>query len=213
MKPASQRAFIDGPAGIIETRIESPAEPCALALVCHPHPLFGGNNENKVAATLAGAFVRLGCAVLRPNFRGVGKSGGRHDGGRGETEDMLIVLDEARRIFGELPVTLAGYSFGAYVQTRVAEALAGSGQPARRLALVGLAAGRVEDADYAARPVAGDALVIHGSADATVPLANVLAWAEPLELPVIVIPGADHFFHRRLHLIREIILRAARFPG
>jgi alpha/beta superfamily hydrolase len=208
MKPASQRLSIDGPAGIIETRIESPAEPRGLALVCHPHPLFGGNSENKVAATLAGAFARLGHAVLRPNFRGVGESGGRYDGGRGETEDMLTVLDEARRIFGELPVALAGYSFGAYVQTRVAEALAGSGQPARRLALVGLATGRVEDADYAARPVAQDALIIHGSADATVPLANVLAWAETQELPIIVIPGADHFFHRRLQIIRDILLRA-----
>jgi alpha/beta superfamily hydrolase len=122
---------------------------------------------------------------------------------------MLVVLDEVRRIFGELPVALAGYSFGAYVQTRVAEALAGSGQPAQRLALVGTATGRIEsDLDYAARPAAKDTLVIHGSADTTVPLSNVLAWAEPLELPVIVIPGADHFFHRRLHVIRDIVLRA-----
>ncbi|MDR1934822.1 MAG: alpha/beta hydrolase [Candidatus Accumulibacter sp.] len=210
MKPTEQILPIDGPAGVIETRVESPAEPRALALVCHPHPLFGGSNENKVVHTLASAFVRLDHAVLRPNFRGVGASGGEHDHGRGESEDMLIVLDEARRIFGELPVILAGYSFGAYVQTRVAEALAGSGQPARRLVLAGVATGRVEGAarPYAARPVPRDTLLIHGSADATVPLTNVLAWAEPLELPVIVIPGADHFFHRRLHIIRDIVLRA-----
>jgi alpha/beta superfamily hydrolase len=208
MKPAHQRVHIDGPAGIIEVDIESPDEPRALALVCHPHPFFGGNNGNKVVTTLSGAFARLGHAALRPNFRGVGKSGGRYDGGRGESEDMRVVLDEARRIFGELPVALAGYSFGAYVQTRVAEALAESGQPARRLALVGAAIGRVADADYAARPVAPDTLVIHGSADTTVPLSNVLAWAEAQELPVTVIPGADHFFHRRLHVIRDIILRA-----
>jgi alpha/beta superfamily hydrolase len=209
MKPVKQRVPIDGPAGIIEVEIDSPGEPRGLALVCHPHPLFGGDNGNKVVTTLAGAFVRLGYAALRPNFRGVGESGGRHDGGRGETGDMLAVLDEARRIFGELPVALAGYSFGAYVQTRVAEALAGSGQPARRLALVGAATGRIgSDLDYTARPVAKDTLVIHGSADTTVPLSNVLAWAEPQELPVIVIPGADHFFHRRLHVIRDIVLRA-----
>jgi alpha/beta superfamily hydrolase len=145
---------------------------------------------------------------LRPNFRGVGESAGRYDFGLGETGDMLAVLDEARRIFGELPVTLACYSFGAYVQTRGAEALAGSGQPARRLALVGIATGRVGNADFAARPVAKDALVIHGSEDATVPLSNVLAWAEAQELPITVIPGADHFVHRRLHVIRDIILRA-----
>ncbi|MDR0378953.1 MAG: alpha/beta hydrolase [Candidatus Accumulibacter sp.] len=208
MKPAVHIAHIDGPAGVIETRIESPvgADPVGLALVCHPHPLFGGNNGNKVAQTLAGAFARLGYVVLRPNFRGVGASGGRHDGGRGEGEDMLVVLDEARRIFGELPVTLAGYSFGAYVQMRVAKSLAASGQPARRLVLVGAAVGRVEGTRYDARPVIEDSLVIHGSADTTVPLANVLAWAEPLELPIVVIPGADHFFDRRLHVIRNIVL-------
>ncbi|MFT3962683.1 alpha/beta hydrolase [Propionivibrio sp.] len=209
MKPAEQLLHLAGPAGIIETRIESPAEPRGIALVCHPHPLFGGSNTNKVVHTLASTFVRLGYAAVRPNFRGVGESGGQHDEGRGETEDMLIVLDEARRIFGELPIVLAGFSFGAYVQTRVADALAESGQPAQRLVLVGIAAGHVEGArQYATRAVARDTLVIHGSADTTVPLANVLAWAEPLELPVVVIPGADHFFHRRLHIIRDIILCA-----
>jgi alpha/beta superfamily hydrolase len=209
MKPAEQLLHLAGPAGIIETRIESPAEPRGIALVCHPHPLFGGSNTNKVVHTLASTFVRLGYAAVRPNFRGVGESGGQHDEGRGETEDMLIVLDEARWIFGELPIVLAGFSFGAYVQTRVADALAESGQPAQRLVLVGTAAGHVEGArQYATRAVARDTLVIHGSADTTVPLANVLAWAEPLELPVVVIPGADHFFHRRLHIIRDIILCA-----
>jgi alpha/beta superfamily hydrolase len=209
MGRTAQLLSIDGPAGIIETRVESPAEPCGLALVCHPHPLFGGNNENKVVTTLAGTFISLGYAALRPNFRGVGVSGGQHDNGDGETEDMLIVLDEARRIFGELPVVLAGYSFGAYVQTRVAEALSESGQSAQRLVLVGAAAGYVEGArQYAARAVAKDTLVIHGSADTTVTLNNIFAWAEPLDLPIIVIPGADHFFHRRLHIIRDIIQRA-----
>ena len=209
MRPIEQTIAIDGPSGAIETRIESPTEPSGIALVCHPHPLFGGTNENKVVHTLASSFIRLGYAVLRPNFRGVGASGGEHDDGRGETEDMLAVLEEARRIFGELPVALAGFSFGAYVQTCVAQALNESGQPPQRLALVGTATGQVEGACcYHTRDVAKDTLVIHGAADTTVPLANVLAWAEPQELPVIVIPGADHFFHRRLHIIRDIILRA-----
>ena len=209
MKPIAQKRHIDGPTGTIETIVESPENPCGIALVCHPHPLFGGTNENKVVHTLASTFTRLGYAVLRPNFRGVGASQGAHDDGQGETEDMMVILDEARHIFGELPVVLAGFSFGAYVQTRVAQALADSGQPAQRVVLVGTAAGHVEGARrYSTRGVTKDALVIHGSADTTVPLANVLAWAEPLELPVVVIPGADHFFHRRLHVIRDIILRA-----
>ena len=209
MKPSVQILPIDGPAGTIETKVESPPEPSGVALICHPHPLFGGTNDNKVVHTLASTFIRLGYAALRPNFRGVGASAGVHDDGHGETEDMLAVLDESRRIFGELPVVLAGFSFGAYVQTRVAQTLAESGQAAQRLVLVGTATGHVEGArQYATRAVAKDTLVIHGSADTTVPLANVLAWAEPLELPVVVVPGADHFFHRRLHLIRDIILRA-----
>ena len=209
MKPSVQILPVDGPAGTIETKVESPPEPRGVALICHPHPLFGGTNENKVVHTLATTFIRLGYAALRPNFRGVGGSAGVHDDGRGETEDMLAVLDEARRIFGELPIVLAGFSFGAYVQSRVAQSLEDSGQAAQRLVLVGTAAGHVEGArQYATRAVAKDTLVIHGSADTTVPLANVLAWAEPLELPVVVVPGADHFFHRRLHLIRDIILRA-----
>ena len=160
---------------------------------------------------LARTFTRMDYVALRPNFRGVGGSAGKHDEGRGETEDMLAVLAEARRRFGDLPVALAGFSFGAYVQTRVAQALAEAGHPAQRLVLVGTAAGHVEGArKYETRAVASDTIVIHGARDDTVPLANVLSWAEPLELPVIVVPGADHFFHRRLHVIRDIVTRAWR---
>ncbi|WP_153109608.1 alpha/beta hydrolase [Propionivibrio limicola] len=208
MKPSESIHFIAGPAGRIETIIEAPEAPCGIALIAHPHPLFGGTHTNKVVHTLARTFTRLNYIALRPNFRGVGASEGTHDDGRGETDDLLAVLDEARHSFGELPVVLAGFSFGAYVQTRVAEALAAAGEPAQRLVLVGTAAGYIEGArNYVTRAVASDTLIIHGSADETVPLANVLAWAEPLELPVVVIPGADHFFHRRLHLLRDIILR------
>lgn len=190
--------FIDGPVGAIETLVENPGAPRGIALVCHPHPLFGGANTNKVTHALARTFTRMDYVSLRPNFRGVGGSAGKHDEGRGETEDMLAVLAEARRRFGDLPVALAGFSFGAYVQTRVAQALAEAGHPAQRLVLVGTAAGHVEGArKYETGAVASDTIVIHGARDETVPLANVLSWAEPLDLPVIVVPGADHFFHRR----------------
>ena len=115
---------IDGPAGTIEMIVENPGAPRGLALICHPHPLFGGTNTNKVIQTLARTFANLNYVALRPSFRGVGQSEGKHDDGRGETEDMLAVLADAKRRYGDLPVVLAGFSFGAYVQTRVAEALA-----------------------------------------------------------------------------------------
>ena len=209
MRASEETILVDGTAGAIELIVDNPGAPRGIALVCHPHPLFGGTNTNKVTQTLARTFAQLGYVALRPNFRGVGQSAGTHDEGRGECEDMLAVLAEARRRFGDLPVALAGFSFGAYVQTRVAQALADANHPAQRLVLVGTAAGHVEGArQYAAKAVAADTIVIHGAADTTVPLANVLAWAEPLELPVMVIAGADHFFHRRLQLIRDIVTRA-----
>lgn len=206
MRTDTEHLLIPGAAGPIDTLVEAPEKPLGIALVGHPHPLFGGANTNKVAQTLARTFVGLGYAALRPNFRGVGQSGGSHDEGRGETEDMLTVLDYARQRFGDLPVVLGGFSFGAYVQARVAKRLADEGRPVKRLVLIGTASGFVEGTrHYETDAVPADTIVIHGSADTTVPLANVLAWAEPLELPVVVVPGADHFFHRRLPILRNII--------
>ncbi len=209
MKPDTETAFFPGPAGAIETRIDHPATRRGIALVCHPHPLLGGTHDNKVTQTLARTLARLDYVALRPNFRGVGGSSGSHDRGIGESEDMLCLLEAARRRFGDLPLVLAGFSFGAYVQTRVARALREAHRPAQRLILVGLATGTVANAHhYAAEAVPADSLVIHGANDVTVPLGNVLDWAQPLDLPLTVIPGADHFFHRRLHLLRDIVLRA-----
>ncbi|MGB7541275.1 MAG: alpha/beta hydrolase [Burkholderiales bacterium] len=204
--------FIAGGAGRIETVIDRPAEALretshdaardrihdaarGVALIAHPHPLHGGTLDNKVVQTLAKTFVELGYVALRPNFRGVGASEGAYDEGNGETEDMLRVAAYARESCGDLPLVLAGFSFGAFVQTRVAKRL----QP-QRMVLVGLAVGR-----FHAETVAADTLVIHGELDQTVPLAGIFDWARPQELPIVVIPGADHFFHRRLHLIKSIV--------
>ncbi|MBU1236638.1 MAG: alpha/beta fold hydrolase [Gammaproteobacteria bacterium] len=205
-----ERVLLDGPAGKIEVFVEPQEAATGIAIVAHPHPLFGGTADNKVVTTLAKAFRELGCHTLRPSFRGVGGSEGAHDRGIAETDDLLLVHDYARERFGDVPLYLAGFSFGAYVVTRLADRLRKSAMarrhPARRLVLVGTAAGFIEgDRKYETETVASDTIVIHGSEDETVPLANVLKWAEPLELPVTVIPGADHFFHRRLHLIRKII--------
>ena len=202
-----ERLLLDGPDGRIEVFIEPHEAATGIALIAHPHPLFGGTADNKVVTTLAKAFHELGCATLRPSFRGVGGSEGEHDHGVAETEDLLAVHAYARGRFGAgLPIYLAGFSFGAYVTTRLASRLAADGDPAKRLVLVGTAAGFVEGArTYETEAVAPDTVVIHGAEDTTVPLANVMRWAEPLELPVTVIPGADHFFHRKLHLIRNVI--------
>ncbi|WP_374494775.1 alpha/beta hydrolase [Zoogloea sp.] len=206
---ATENALINGPDGPIDLIIDTPDTVRGIALVCHPHPLFHGANTNKVAHTLARVFRELGYAALRPNFRGVGKSVGKHDNGIAETEDMLSVISWAQSRWGGLPLALGGFSFGAYVQTRVAARLADGVTPAERIVLVGTAAGEVTGArSYTTLPVPPGSLIIHGEKDETVALGNVLAWADPQELPVVVVPGADHFFHGKLHIIRQIIERA-----
>jgi alpha/beta superfamily hydrolase len=198
-----ERLLIEGAAGAIETVLDIPGDPAGIALVAHPDPLFGGTLDNKVAQSLSRAFVDLGYVALRPNFRGVGASAGVHDGGVGETDDMLAVLAWAEARFGALPVVLGGFSFGAFVQTRVAKRRA-----VERMVLVGTAIGR-----FAAESVPANTVVIHGELDETVPLKDIFDWARPQDLPVIVIPGADHFFHRRLHLIRNIVTSMLAAPA
>ena len=202
-----ERVLVASADGGVEVFVEAPEQPAGVALIAHPHPLMGGTADNKVVTTLARALRDFGCVTLRPNFRGVGGSAGQYDHGNAETDDLAAVLDYGRERFGRgLPIYLAGFSFGAHVVARLAQQLVAAGTPASRLVLVGTAAGFVEgDRQYATAAVAPDTVVIHGAADTTVPLANVLAWAEPLELPVSVIPGADHFFHRKLHIIRRIV--------
>jgi len=209
-----ERLAARGPAGNIELVVDHPSvfptegadEPArGIGLVAHPHPLFGGALDNKVAQTLARTFTELGYVAVRPNFRGVGASEGVHDHGDGETDDLVAVIDWAQGRFGPLPVALAGFSFGAYVQTRVAERV-----PVERLVLVGMPNGLVTGGrTYVPGSVPGDTIVIHGELDETAPLANVLDWARPQELPVTLVPGADHFFHRKLHVLRTIVSRCS----
>ncbi|NSX06691.1 alpha/beta hydrolase [Cupriavidus gilardii] len=211
MNAHTQVLTVAGPAGAIDVSVDLPqAAPVrGLALVSHPHPLFGGTKDNKVAQTLARAFVQLGYATVRPNFRGVGGTAGQHDNGQGEQDDLLAVIAWMRQQrdwsadAATLPLALAGFSFGSFVVSHVARRLAEAGTPAERLAMVGTAASRWQVAD-----VPADTIVIHGEQDETVPLASVLDWARPQELPVTVIPGADHFFHRKLHLIKQLVVNA-----
>jgi alpha/beta superfamily hydrolase len=194
-----ERYTIDGPAGALEVALNVPAGPLAgIALVAHPNPAEGGTLDNKVAHTLAKAFFALSYAAVRFNFRGVGKSEGAFDDGEGETDDALAALAHARERFGDRPVALGGFSFGGFIVTRVARRV-----KAERLVLVGPAVGR-----FAVETVPDDTIVIHGEEDDVVPLADVLAWARPQELPVVVFPGAGHFFHGRLPQLARVVTGA-----
>lgn len=192
------RIMIQGPAGGIETDVNDPGDSRrGIALIAHPNPVQGGTKDNKVVTTLAKAFFALGYVTARPNFRGVGASAGSFDQGRGEAEDIVAVAAYLRQHFGDLPVVLAGFSFGAFVQTLAAVAIG-----PRRMVLVGPAVNR-----FQANPVPTDTLVIHGEHDDVVPLAAVLDWARPQHLPIVVVPGGEHFFHGRLNLLSDIIVR------
>jgi len=150
--------------------------------------------------------VALGWLAVRPNFRGVGASAGTHDHGAGETDDLLHLFRALPTALGtpELtaaPRALAGFSFGSFVAARAAAALAAQGAAPQFLVLVGAAAGK-----WPMPPVLARTLVIHGEYDETIPLAAVFEWARPQELAVIVLPGADHFFHRRLGRLKELVM-------
>lgn len=236
----TQKQLISGPVGAIELAIDFPHSMASwrgIALVAHPHPLFGGSLDNKVAQTLARVFAQLGYLCVRPNFRGVGKSEGQHDNGIGEQEDMLAVLawmrkpstwiemrstqingatspsvinllDQDVQFVSTCPFILGGFSFGSYVLSHVAASLKMRGTSAQRLVLVGTPTSRWQVAQ-----VPDDSLLIHGEKDDTIPLTSVLDWAGPQDLSVTVVPGADHFFHRKLHIIKRIIFSAWHSPA
>ena len=203
MNSATLRQRFEGPAGVIECAVDAPAAGTALrgvAVLCHPHPQHGGTLDNKVAQTLARAFVQLGYRAVRFNFRGVGGSAGVWDEGRGEVEDALAVVAAFRE--AGLPLALGGFSFGGYVAASAAARLADTA-PAERLVLVAPAV-----VNFPMPGVPADTVLIHGEADDVVPLAAVLDWARPAVLPVTVVPGTGHFFHGQLPLLKTLITGA-----
>ena len=205
----SEKSLIAGTAGAIEVAQYVPYAdpPRAVAVVAHPHPLFGGSMDNKVVTTIAGAFHDLGAATTRFNFRGVGQSQGSHAEGRGESEDMLKVIEHARAKHPDLPLWLAGFSFGGAVALAASEQ-----QRAAEMVLVAPALARLaqwNELVSGGRPPAGT-LLIHGDNDQTVPLADSLAWARMREIAVVLVPGADHFFHQRLQILRALVMRQIR---
>ena len=207
MNAQTERLSLLGAAGVIEAvrdaaAVAPGAAPRGVAVIAHPHPLFGGTQDNKVVQTLARALVQCGWTAVRFNFRGVGASAGTHDAGRGELEDFLAVVEQVAPT-GAL--ALAGFSFGAFV-TSHALATLWPQRSIEQVVLVGTAASRFDVA-----PVPPEAhlrtLVVHGEQDDTVPLSDVLNWARPQVLPVTVVPGGGHFFHGQLPLLRNLVVR------
>jgi alpha/beta superfamily hydrolase len=189
-----------------------------LALIGHPHPLLGGSMDNKVAQTLAKTMTMLGYVSVRPNFRGVGQSEGTFDDGVGEVDDLEQILAWMQKpsswleLLGaqenawfqevrSMPFVLAGFSFGSYVNSNLAQRLINRGKSPDRLVLVGSAAGKWDMPN-----IPPNTIVIHGELDETIPLKAVFEWLMSQETVVHVIPGADHFFHRKLHLIRDTVI-------
>ena len=191
-----ERYTIAGPAGKLEVALNAPEAPLAgIALIAHPNPIEGGTLDNKVVHTLAKTFFALSYAAVRFNYRGVGASEGAFDNGAGETDDALAALAHARERYGAVPLVLAGFSFGAYIASRVAKTA-----QAKRLVLIGPAVGR-----FAVDNVPADTIVVHGEQDDVVALADVFDWARPQELPITVFPGCGHFFHGRLPQLSRVI--------
>ena len=215
----TRKLFAEGPAGKLETILAEPPSvrlPRGIAVVAHPHPLYGGTMNNKVVHTLFKSFLELGFISVKFNFRGVEQSEGElnagGDIGSGEVEDVLAVGETAKircadRFSAPPPLLLAGFSFGGAVQAYVAQRL----QP-KTIVLVAPAVQRLHAPPIihpnakGSEKVPPRVLIIHGDQDDVVFLASVLEWAAPQELPVVVVPGAEHFFHRRLHILKHIVL-------
>jgi alpha/beta superfamily hydrolase len=203
MNSQTQKITLQGDAGAIEALRDEPTGVSrGVAIVAHPHPLFGGTMDNKVVQTLARAFVQCGWTVVRFNFRGVGASAGEHDAGVGEARDMLRVVAQ---VAPEGPLAIAGFSFGSFVASHALAELCVQ-RTIDKVVFVGTAAQR-----FTVAPVHPDlhekTLVVHGEHDDTVSLASVMDWARPQSLPVTVVPGGGHFFHGQLPLLKSLVVR------
>ena len=207
MASQTQKTSFEGPVGVLEALIDPPILPAGVmqrgvAFIVHPHPLFGGTMENKVTQTLARAYAQSGWQAVRFNFRGVGGSAGTHDNGRGELQDLLTAIGH---FAPHGAIALAGFSFGAFVASQAIAALPPERQP-QNVVLVGTAAGNFDVAPIP-NVLHPQTLVVHGEVDDTIALSDVLDWARPQNLPVMVIPGVGHFFHGQLVLLRNLVLR------
>ena len=206
MPAVTQKFFIDGPAGKLEVILGEPESiPRGIAIIAHPHPLHGGTMDNKVIHTLFTTLLELEFITAKFNFRGVGKSEGNFDHGIGEIEDVITVTQTIRSQFSnhstDLPLLLAGFSFGGAIQLHAAERLNPKYLILIAPSVANLNAPTVpETTQYA--------LIIQGDKDDIVSPDTLLAWATPKSQPIVLIPGAEHFFHGKLVILKQVITQA-----
>lgn len=213
MNAKTEILLISGPTGHLELAIDRPEGPAdGIAIIAHPHPLFGGTKDNKVVQTIARAMLSRGMVCVRPSFRGVGGSEGVHDHGQGEKDDLWAAWHWAEQGLGAQVGQKrwqAGFSFGAVISSHLAVDWHGR-RSAMGLAplalsaclLVGLATERMSPAP----PVPDVTRMIHNEADDVASLSGALDYARPHHQPILVLPGAGHFFHGLLIELREMIL-------
>ena len=201
-----ERVAIAGPAGPLEAIVEDTGTAgTRYAVVCHPHPLHGGTMDNKVVTTMARALREAGVPSLRFNFRGVGSSAGLFDEGNGETADAYAVASWGAARWPGRQLVLAGFSFGSYVAMRLVQQ-----RPASHLITIAPPVGRF-DFSRLARPDC-PWLVMQGDADDVVDPRAVTEWANHFEPPphLVIMPGVGHFFHGRLHELRDAVIDSIR---
>lgn len=200
---SAQKFLIEGPAGKLETIVAEPeTPPKGIAIVAHPHPQYGGTMDNKVVHTLFNSILESGLITVKFNFRGVGASEGEFDNGIGEVDDIIALTQTIQHHFGNhsggMPLLLAGFSFGGGIQLHAAKRL----NP-KSLVLI---APSVEKLNAPApHETVEHTLIIHGDKDEIIPLSTLLNWATPLSLPISIIPGAEHFFHGKLVILKQLI--------
>ncbi len=170
----------------------------ATAIICHPHPLHGGTMSNKVVSTLARVFRDLGLRTVRFNFRGVGKSAGTHDEGRGEVDDVIAIANWIKTQFPHDEIWLAGFSFGAYVATKAATKI-----KTAQLVTIAPQVSRFQHDDLS--EVTCPWVLVQGEQDEIIPPEEVFTWIEtlPHKPELIRMPGAGHFFHGQLMELRR----------
>ncbi len=200
--PQSERLTLRGPAGQLESVLDLPRdrEPVATAVVCHPHPQHGGTLHNKVAHTLARAFVGSGYAALRFNFRGTEASEGDYDAGAGEVDDALAAAAYLATRFPDQPQWIGGFSFGAAMAIKAAQRQAFAG-------LVSVAPAVERFAADAGPQPACPWLIVQGDVDELVDVDDTVAWFNTLEPgpELVVLEDVEHFFHGRLTDLRELV--------